>query len=513
MDRNSTEEHIYNFCNKQSDCVWLHFSGHGEADQEEVWLIPVDCDGKCRKYKLSDILDKLFSIPDVVLIIITLDMCQTSPVQRGVPLIDAIKAVSTRTMQAHRAGNALDRIMRLGSFSRPSRSNQDLLIFTAGERGNRVADGGLFSQKLAEFLKFEDRELMDMARWVTQEVVNASKVSGRIQHPVCSSAKLKSQWIITRRSRCPSSTLSHTEELVRAAFIEGSLQDMSDSSFCRVFFRELRRRVNMRLPSWSRCPPCLRPALLHTWRPWHGAPEHHLIVLDGNIGCGKTTILNALRARAPEGLQFRPEPVAKDAEGTWWPFLEHLYEELNPETCSEDPGKKAAAGDRLENTVWQHHLNISKHRKAHTFTERGLESAAKVFCEGLRKRNCLSDRWYHFFQKDFELLMQDSFNHASLVLYFRLPFDEALSRIKARVRAEGRTFEAKIDLAYLQQLHEAYDKLYANRSDVIFVDMMEGEGPEEVLRKLGPQVRSHLEGRASIHDLELIMRCFPEEQQ
>ncbi|CAE7602930.1 unnamed protein product [Symbiodinium natans] len=250
LNRNDMEEAVANWLKKEADCVWLHFSGHGEATDSEVFLIPVDSNGETRKYKLSDVLEKVR--PDVELVIVTLDMCQTPPAppvegSRGGSLMEAVRSV-TSAMSVNRGGNTrLDRVMKLMRFSLPSLANRDLLIFTASERGKVVEDAGLFTEKLAQFLPSEDRELMEMVRWVANEVVKASH--GK-QQPGSCPAKLKREWIVTRpSSKFPSTTLTRSQELRCAELILRLLRRMSDETKRRLLynlFREYAQRPRMR---------------------------------------------------------------------------------------------------------------------------------------------------------------------------------------------------------------------------------------------------------------------------
>ena len=380
--------------------------------------------------------------------------------------------------------------------------------------------------QVAEFLvTVENGDILDMVRWVTREV---RKDSRRTQTPECRPAKLQSgkKWIITHRHG--SDTAAPTLAMARMAWLSWLLKAIPDVLLNRVWstvakeharrFRRLPRMEPVQVPRWLRSFCICR--MFQTWlvsllrqyaertrqvrsRP----PLHHLIVLDGNIGCGKTTILNALklRAQAPDSLHFILEPVA-----SWWTLLEDLYVQLCPETCSEDAHLREAVGDRLENVIWQHHKQTATDTRpqGHTFAERGLESAVRVFCNGLRARGCLSDHFHAYFQKDYELFTRDPAHRPSLILYFRLSHAEALKRIKARVEEEQRTFEATIDLDYLVKLEKEYENMYVNRDDVIPVDMNAGESPEEVLRGVAPEVRQYLQSRTDPAQLEVIMACF-----
>ena len=142
----TAEENDGNFC-RGPGCQHLHFLdvliiGDQEECCKTLRLIPADCNGRSRKLKLSDILERLYAVRETKLIIITLDMCQTLPL-RGGKLIDAVEAVLTTS----RGGNSFNKVMQRVLHRHPASANQDVLIFTAGERGLPVVDEGLFSRK------------------------------------------------------------------------------------------------------------------------------------------------------------------------------------------------------------------------------------------------------------------------------------------------------------------------------------------------------------------------------
>ena len=67
--------------------------------------------------------------------------------------------------------------------------------------------------------------------------------------------------------------------------------------------------------------------------------------------------------------------------------------------------------------------------------------------------------------RDLEAMEENPCHQPTLVLYFKMPVEEALLRIKKRAEEEGRFFEKGIEESYLKLLEEFYETLYENRED------------------------------------------------
>ena len=227
-----------------------------------------------------------------------------------------------------------------------------------------------------------------------------------------------------------------------------------------------------------------------------------LIVLDGLIGCGKTTFLRKLQKNNSENIQFVAEPVSRNEPDTWWTDLEALYRVMQAGTQEE----KNTATFKLECKVWEHHFRVAAQRQKHTFTERGLGSTVRVFCKVCTENGLLTHGQCEYFLKAYEKYSSDESLRPTLILYFKLPTQEALARITRRAAREDREFEKDIPLSYLKQLHCAYDEFLSNHEDVILIDS--NNPVEDMMVEIAGRVEEKLRSRVAPQDLRSIMRCF-----
>jgi hypothetical protein len=237
-----------------------------------------------------------------------------------------------------------------------SASGHEIFIFHACEKHCAVLDGenpkrsNPFSGTLARLLKEEDLTLSYVVSQVTSTVEKETTDGQRptVHHtsPIGGNNR-----VITAKTRDKSTSASFEEKLKK----------LSEDFLLRI--------------------QQLQPRQMN----------HFLIVCDGIIGCGKTTFLDELSRSMPLGppeVQIFREPVAEDADNTWWPLLEDFYDHLHKPGSTEfsfDPVLK------LEETIWEHHRSIATTRSAHAITERCCSSAVQVFCAALHEQGNLPD--------------------------------------------------------------------------------------------------------------------------
>jgi deoxyadenosine/deoxycytidine kinase len=153
------------------------------------------------------------------------------------------------------------------------------------------------------------------------------------------------------------------------------------------------------------------------------------IVLEGNIGSGKSTILTELRT--PLEKQF--EPVEK------YTLLESYY---------KDPFRFA---NDLQNQVADVNLELEKKFTTPTVFERTIESGIHIFSSMAYDENMIT-------RDQFENLKSRLNNSAPVAafIYIDVDLDTCMERIKMR----GRPGEENIKKAYLQKLKSKMDLLY-----------------------------------------------------
>lgn len=153
------------------------------------------------------------------------------------------------------------------------------------------------------------------------------------------------------------------------------------------------------------------------------------IVLEGNIGSGKSTILTELRI--PLEKQF--EPVEK------FTLLESYY---------KDPFRFA---NDLQIQVADVHLEIEKNFTSPTLFERTIETSVHIFSSMAYEDNMITRNQF----EDLKLKLNKSVPVAAFI-YIDVDLDTCMERIKIR----SRPGEENIKREYLQKLKSKMDLLY-----------------------------------------------------
>jgi deoxyadenosine/deoxycytidine kinase len=153
------------------------------------------------------------------------------------------------------------------------------------------------------------------------------------------------------------------------------------------------------------------------------------IVLEGNIGSGKSTILTELRI--PLEKQF--EPVEK------FTLLEAYY---------KDPYRYA---NDLQNQVADVHLEVEKFLSTPTIFERTIETSIHIFSSMAYDDNMITRNQF----EDLKAKLNES-TPVSAFIYIDVDLETCMGRIKKR----GRPGEENIKKAYLQKLKTKMDFLF-----------------------------------------------------
>jgi len=168
------------------------------------------------------------------------------------------------------------------------------------------------------------------------------------------------------------------------------------------------------------------------------------VLVEGNIGCGKTTFLQHFSQF--NNVNVLKEPIEKWQNVDGNNLLQLLY---------EDPKRWSMVFQTYAMlTILENHLNAAQHPI--TLIERSIFSAQYVFIENLHHRNALHSseletlsQWFHFITNSPVLNLQ-----VDLIFYLRTQPEKALERIRARSRGE----ESSIQLSFLQEIHQLHDK-------------------------------------------------------
>lgn len=187
------------------------------------------------------------------------------------------------------------------------------------------------------------------------------------------------------------------------------------------------------------------------------------IVFDGNIGCGKSKLINTIISNKSIDLPISNEPLHD-----WEKWLELFYSDM----------KKNAFGFQMR--VLKSHLDKKPIQQG--LFERSPLSCQKVFGMLLYEDNMMSELEWNLtneFNEDYGWL-------PDIVVYLKCPPTICHERICNR----NRHGEETISIDYLQKVHEKYEKLYnsdvTKKIKVITIDA--SQTPEEVYESVMNQL-------------------------
>jgi deoxyadenosine/deoxycytidine kinase len=186
-------------------------------------------------------------------------------------------------------------------------------------------------------------------------------------------------------------------------------------------------------------------------------PPKLYIALEGNIACGKSTVMDMLPSsyltlvKEPEYTHFTKGSAIFDSE--------HEIKYNPTELLYTDPLKNAPLVQLhiMDKTEENHKTQYALSDKQIMVTERSIHVSPDIVIEGQRQSGFLSD-----FQKDF--LTKEKDNHAvklwhaepSHYIYLRSPPELCFERIQDR----NRKGEESITLDYINNLHDSHEKYF-----------------------------------------------------
>lgn len=170
-----------------------------------------------------------------------------------------------------------------------------------------------------------------------------------------------------------------------------------------------------------------------------------LISIEGNIGSGKSTIIDFLKSLNNENIVFVDEPVDE-----WLKIKSNKKNAL--ELFYEDQSKNAfwfqvlAYITRLRNLL----ETVKKNPNKIIITERSIYTDKYVFAQMLFEDGHISDIEFQTYNYWFDTFEKQT--RIDIVLYVNTNPEECMNRIHTRNRPE----ETKIPLEYLQNCHKKH---------------------------------------------------------
>ena len=178
-----------------------------------------------------------------------------------------------------------------------------------------------------------------------------------------------------------------------------------------------------------------------------------MIFIEGNIGSGKTTIINALRKH---GLDVIPEPVDEWTR-TGRNILEAFY---NDQTRYAYTFQSIAFRTRVKSI---------KGCTPHSIIERSVFTDRKVFAKTCHENGFMNEIEWGDYCDWFEWLTDEFDITPAGVIYLRA--DPSVS--KSRIDKRGRSGENAITMDYLKTIHKRHDDWLMNDPNTLVIDVNE----------------------------------------
>jgi len=164
--------------------------------------------------------------------------------------------------------------------------------------------------------------------------------------------------------------------------------------------------------------------------------HHHFLVVAGNIGVGKSTLVEGLARRL--GWQAAFEPHAEN------PYLADFYQSMPTWSFHS---QTFFLSKRLEQ-----HFRIGL-RETSVIQDRSLYEDAEIFARNLFEQGHMSARDWRTYH-DLYTTMSMAIPAPDLVIYLRAPVSTLLDRIAER----NRGYEQSIPPDYLERLNDLYNR-------------------------------------------------------
>ena len=182
-----------------------------------------------------------------------------------------------------------------------------------------------------------------------------------------------------------------------------------------------------------------------------------MILLEGNIGAGKTTVGKALASS--DSFDFIEEPTAAWREGFAANMLDLFYSDSKRwaftfQICAFITRAK----------TWKEVLAYTDHSRV--VLERSVFCDRYIFAENCYRTGLMTTPEYQVYCGLWEFLVSNYCVEPDLILYLRTPAETCMERIKVRDRVE----ESGIPLDYLLQLENLHDEWLLDNPLTVLLD-------------------------------------------
>ena len=196
-----------------------------------------------------------------------------------------------------------------------------------------------------------------------------------------------------------------------------------------------------------------------------------LILLEGNIGAGKTTVGGSITASGV--FNFIEEPTEMWREGFASNMLELFYQDAKRWGFTF---QMCALLTRAR--TWREITQHSDHRPI--ILERSVFCDRFVFAENGYRTGLFSLAEYQLYCGMWDFMVANGHAAPGLILYLRTPAEVCLQRIQERSRSE----ESLISLEYLLQLERLHDEWLLDNPKTIVLNGERRWSAEDILAKI-----------------------------
>jgi deoxyadenosine/deoxycytidine kinase len=188
-----------------------------------------------------------------------------------------------------------------------------------------------------------------------------------------------------------------------------------------------------------------------------GMEDRKMILLEGNIGAGKSTVGRALKE---SGLfDFIEEPVEAWQEGFAGNLLDAFYSDMQRWAFTF---QITAFVTRAK--TWQEVLALTNHSRV--VLERSIFTDRYVFAINSHRLGGMSDLEWEVYCGLWDFLTSNYCVEPDCILYYRTPAEVCLERMKLRARYE----ESGVSLEYLRQLETLHDEWLLQHPHAVVLD-------------------------------------------
>lgn len=201
--------------------------------------------------------------------------------------------------------------------------------------------------------------------------------------------------------------------------------------------------------------------------------DRRMILLEGNIGAGKSTLGRTL---AESGLfAFIEEPVAIWQKGFAANLLDAFYSDM----------KRWAFTFQITAFVtraktWKEVLALTNHSRV--VLERSIFTDRYVFAKNSHQLGGMTDVEWEVYCGLWDFLVSNYCVEPDCILYYRTPAETCVGRMKTR----GRTEESAVSLEYLRSLEALHDEWLLHHPRAITLDGSRIWRAEEVWELMSP---------------------------